>query len=307
MRLSTTIATVISLLTSPLLAEQAPFKSPSILVLGDSQISFGSGPSFLDFFENIKTHCPPTPAQKEHLNRLDDMSVAVIGVRSTSLHSWTARMGRAKGAICDVDPKWKVNAGTYGFINKTGNKYVQIGKGPAYQFCQKGKSAFETMFRSDYYAPQLLLMTFLGNSTKRWANDRNAALEDVRAMQAQLPPDLPCIFMTTAPPYSRKHADPRIKAQDNLRWAFGQTGQSCSFVDGLTPETLAANLGNKQFFRLNKSGRVKDPFHPNKRAAKHFFMLEMDQICSAVYDQIDPNRRRGIGATLKTAEVSGPG
>jgi len=182
---------------------------------------------------------------------------------------------------------------------------VQIGKGAAYQFCAKDKSAFETMFRKDYYNPQLLLMTFLGNSAKRWASSKDAALEDVRAMQAQLPPDLPCIFMTTAPPFSEKHANPRIKAQDNLRWAFAQTGASCSFVDGLTPDTLDANLGNKQFFRLNKSGRVKDPFHPNAKAAKQFFKLEMDRICHAVYDQIDPNRHRGIGPVLQTAGISG--
>ena len=36
-------------------AEQ--FLSPDILILGDSQISFGSGPAFLEFFTDIKKHC----------------------------------------------------------------------------------------------------------------------------------------------------------------------------------------------------------------------------------------------------------
>ncbi|WP_299142027.1 SGNH/GDSL hydrolase family protein [uncultured Tateyamaria sp.] len=275
------------LLPSAALAQSADFQSPSIVILGDSQIPFGSGPVFLDFFENIKTHCPPTPAQAANLEVLADMKVAVIGVRSTSLHSWTAKMGKAKGAICDVDPKWKVNAGTYGFINTTGNKYKQIGKGDAYQFCERDKSAFQVMFRPDYYAPKLILLSFLGNSAKRWASSLEKAIQDVQRMNEQLPPGTPCIFMTTAPSYSKKITDLRLKAQKNVKRAFAETGSQCSFVEGATPETVAANQGNRKYFRVNKSGKVKDPYHPNERAAKTFFMIAMDDICTAVYDQID--------------------
>ncbi|WP_299625099.1 SGNH/GDSL hydrolase family protein [uncultured Tateyamaria sp.] len=265
---------------------QEGFQSPSIVILGDSQIPFGSGPVFLEFFENIKTHCPPSPQQAKNLAVLADMKVAVIGVRSTSLHSWTATMGKAKGAICDVDPKWKVNAGTYGFINTTGNKYKQIGRGDAYQFCEMDKSAFQVMFRPDYYDPKLILLSFLGNSAKRWANQYEKAVEDVRKMNAQLPAGVPCIFMTTAPSYSKKITDLRVKAQANLKRAFVETGSTCSFVEGATPETVAANQGNKHYFRVNKAGKVKDPYHPNTKAAKNFFMIAMDDICTAVYDQI---------------------
>lgn len=270
-----------------LLAQQGVFDSPTIVILGDSQIPFGSGPVFLDFFENIKNHCPPTDQQRKNLDVLADMKVAVIGVRSTSLHSWTATMGKAKGAICDVDPKWKVNAGTYGFINTSGNKYKQIGKGDAYQFCKMDKSAFQVMFRPDYYHPKLIMLSFLGNSAKRWANDYDKALEDVRKMNAQLPAGVPCIFMTTAPSYSKKITDLRIKAQANVERAFAETGSQCSFVKGATPETVAANQGNRTYFRVNKSGKVKDPYHPNTKAAKNFFMIAMEDICTAVYDQIE--------------------
>jgi hypothetical protein len=247
-----------------------PFISPDIVILGDSQIPFGSGPAFLEFFENIK----------------GEMNVAVIGVRSTALQHWTARKGRGKAAICKVDPKWKVNAGTYGFINRTGNKYAQIGRGAPYQFCKSGKSAFEAMFAPDYYQPRLLLMSFLGNATARWGNSRDKALEDVTATMAQIPSGTPCIFMTTAPPYSKKITDRRLKAQANIKWAFEQSGAACTFVEGATPETVAANQGNKKFFRVNKKGRVKDPFHPNEKAAKNFFAIEMDTICTAIYDEI---------------------
>ncbi len=268
-------------------AQSSDFVSPEILILGDSQISFGSGPAFLEFFTDIKQHCNPNETQLRNLDRLGKMRVGVIGVRSTSIHSWVARSGRAKDTICKEDKKWRVNAGTYGFVNMTDNKYVQIGKGKEYQFCAPNKSAFEHMFRPDYYQPRLLLMSFLGNSAKRWAESEEKAVADVNKMMEQLPEDLPCIFMTTAPAFSKRIVDLRLKAQKNLMSAFEKTGARCTFVPGSTPETVAANQGNKNFFRLNKRGMVKDPYHPNKRAAKNFFALEMDGICNAIFDQIE--------------------
>ncbi|MEP2470198.1 MULTISPECIES: SGNH/GDSL hydrolase family protein [Roseobacteraceae] len=268
-------------------AQADEFISPEILILGDSQISFGSGPAFLEFFSDIKKHCNPTPKQKENLKRLGEMRVGVIGVRSSSIGSWTARRGAAKDTICKEDRKWRVNAGTYGFVNMTDNKYVQIGKGKEYQFCAPKKSAFEEMFRQDYYAPDLLLLSFLGNSAKRWAESPERALEDVEQMMSQLPQDLPCIFMTTAPAFSKKIIDLRLKAQKNLMAAFETSGARCTFVPGATPQTVLANQGNKNYFRLNKNGMVKDPYHPNAAAARNFFALEMNGICNAIFEQID--------------------
>lgn len=273
------------LTATPTLADD--FISPEILILGDSQISFGSGPAFLEFFTDIKEHCSPNEQQTENLRRLGEMRVGVIGVRSTSIPSWIARKGPAKDTICEEDRKWRVNAGTYGFVNMTNNQYVQIGKGREYQFCAPKKSAFEEMFREDYYNPKLLLLSFLGNSARRWADSKEDAVKDVEEMMRQLPPDMPCIFMTTAPAYSAKIVNLRLRAQKNLMSAFEETGSRCTFVPGATPETVAANQGNRHFFRLNKSGMVKDPYHPNKRAAKNFFALEMDGICNAIFEQID--------------------
>lgn len=286
-KLRTTLTGLFVATTLCTAASAQDFVSPEILILGDSQISFGSGPAFLDFFNDIEGHCGANKEQMQSLKKLGKMRVGVIGVRSTSIHSWTARSGRSKDTICKEDRKWRVNAGTYGFINMTGNKYVQIGKGKEYQFCAPKKSAFEYMFRDGYYAPKLLLMSFLGNSARRWAESLDAAIEDVEKMMAQLPPDVPCIFMTTAPAYKKSIVDLRLKAQNNLMTAFQETGARCSFVPGATPETVLANQGNKNYFRLNKRGIVKDPYHPNRAAAKNFFALEMNGICSAVFDQID--------------------
>lgn len=272
---------------APAAAQAEQFVSPDIVILGDSQIPFGSGPAFLDFFENIKTHCPPNARQQQDLQKLGEMKVAVIGVRSTSLHSWTARSGASKGSICNVDPKWKVNAGTFGVINNTGNKYAQIGRGRPYQFCKSGQSAFEAMFADGYYAPKLLLMSFLGNSTGRWGESREQALTDVKKTMAQLPEGTPCIFMTTSPSYSKKVTQKRLKAQANIKWAFEEAGANCTFIEGSTSRTIAANQGNSRHFRRTKSGKVKDIFHPNERAARKFFSIEKGNICNAIYSEIE--------------------
>ncbi|WP_371171670.1 SGNH/GDSL hydrolase family protein [Aliiroseovarius sp. 2305UL8-7] len=271
---------------SGLSAQQSQaFETPDILVLGDSQITFGSGPSFLSFFENLKQNCAKTEQDKDVLTQLGQR-VAVIGVRSTSLGTWARRTKGGKGPICDVDPKWKVNAGSYGTVNRTKNIYVQIGQGKNYQFCKPGQSAFETMFRKDYYNPKLLVMTFLGNSSQTWADDPAAALSDVKAATEQLPPGMPCIFMTTAPTYQKSVVDMRHRAQANLKRAFDKTGNRCSFVEGYTPQTIKANLGVKSHFRRKKNGSVKDPFHPNKAAAKQFFSIQKQQICNAILHEL---------------------
>lgn len=178
-----------------------------------------------------------------------------------------------------------MNAGAFGVINTSTNKYVQIGRGAAYQFCSPQKSAFETLFRDDYYTPKLTLMTFLGNSTSRWANSLEHAILDVETMDAQLPEGMGCIFMTTQPSYEAKIVKQRKRAQDHLELAFEVTGSRCSFVSGATDATIASHQGNASFFRRRANGSVKDPFHPNERASLAFFDTQRAAICSAVLEQ----------------------
>ncbi len=286
LRKSLAAACVTLLTATPLWADD--FHSPDIVVLGDSQLSFGSGPVFLDFFQNIDQHCGSGPDGATDYTQLGEKSVAVFGVRSTSLGSWAARSRRGKGAVCDVDKKWKANAATFGTVNQSKNKYVQIGKGRNYQFCKKGQSPLEAMFAEGYYAPKLIVMNFLGNSARRWAEDKQQALTDVAKASEQLPEGVPCVFITTAPTYKKKTVALRLKAQENLKYAFMKSGIQCSFVEGFTPETIAANQGNRSFFRRNKSGRVKDPFHPNQKAQENFFMVRTQDICHAVHEQLTP-------------------
>lgn len=258
------------------------FRSPDILVLGDSQLSFGAGPAFVDFLTMLEKNCDATGTSP--------LTVGVIGVRSTSLGSWVARSGRAKRPICDVDPKWSANAGSYGSLNHSQNQYVQIGQGTPYQFCKKGKSAFEAMFENHYYMPRLMIMFFLGNSAERWAADPDAALQDVRQTMQQLPADLPCIFMTTAPPYAKRVLDLRLDAQANLQKAFAAEGRHCTFIPGLTDATIPANLGRKESFRRHKSGKIRDPYHPTEAAAVNFLKLNKAQLCRAILANLAPKR-----------------
>jgi hypothetical protein len=265
------LALVSTLGSARMAAAQEGFQSPDIFVLGDSQLSFGAGVAFIDFLKKNGKACGLSPG----------WSVGVLGVRSSSLRAWTAKDGPGKKAICDIDPKWKVNAGSFGVINKTKNKYVQIGQGEAYQFCKAGQSPFQSMFAGGYYKPKIFVMAFLGNATERWANSETDALDDVKRVMQDVPSSLPCIFMTTAPGYTAKINGERQRAQDNIEKAFRAAGKRCTFVQGYTPATVAANQGNAGKFRLKPDGTVKDPYHPTENSAREFLSLIRGSLCNA--------------------------
>ncbi|MEM7406405.1 MAG: hypothetical protein AAF458_13990 [Pseudomonadota bacterium] len=266
-------------------ANAASFQSPGILMLGDSQITFGSGPVLLRFLEQLKQSCAahvPDDPGREAIKALGAMSVGIIGVRSTSLHSWTARRGRSKRALCDVDPKWRVNAGTYGVINRSGRRYVQMGQGAEHQVCRAGQSGFEALLRPDYYAPALLILSFLGNAADRWAKHPNLAVRDVERTIAHLPDSLPCVFMTSAPAHLAKENRLRLRAQRNIQAAFEATGNRCSFVPGFTKRTISTNEASPHFFRRKASGAVKDPYHPVGKGPRAFLDARAPALCLAI-------------------------
>lgn len=260
--------------------------TPDILIIGDSQISVSAGPSYQKFFSNIPSICNANQSRVSSTNNIDFAKTASLGVRSTSLHSWVARSGAAKGSICDVDKKWGVNAGVWGISGNPKRKYVQIGKGKDYKFCKPKASAFESMFAKGYYNPKLLVMAFLGNSADRWARSKKNALRDVKATLAQIPDDTACIFMTSAPVYSKRVNDVRVKAQKNITSAFKETGNRCTVVQGLSPKIRAEVEGNKAYFRKTKSGKIADKFHPNAGAIKKFVKYNTPALCRAIREQL---------------------
>ena len=251
--------------------------SPEILVIGDSQISFGAGKVYLEFFAGLSKTIP----------QLSEYETASIGVRSTSLQHWTTREeGKIKDVICEIDKTWGVNAGVYGIEGNKKRKYVNMGQGDAYQFCKPNMSAFEAMFENGYYQPKLLILAFLGNSADRWAQAPEKALADVENTVSQIPQDIPCIFLTTSPSYDEATNDIRWQAQANIKRAFEESSSRCSFIEGFTAETIAAAQGNKDFFKTNDEGKVTDIHHPNLDAARRFFELRKDELSKAVSEQL---------------------
>lgn len=260
---------------------------PDILVLGDSQISFGAGKEYVRFFAELPNRCEMTQKRTKLLEKLGTRQTAAIGVRSTSLQSWTSTSGPTRGAICDVDKKYGVNAGAYGIDGNPDRVFIQIGKGKSYQFCKPKQTAFESMFADGYYDPDLLILTFLGNSADRWANSPDAAEEDVRRTLAQVPEDTACIYISSAPVYLKKTNDKRMKAQTAIARAFDRADAQCIAVEGFNAKTRAAIEGNPKFFRRNDAGRVKDPHHPSNAAIRQFLKINTTEFCDAIFSALE--------------------
>jgi len=250
--------------------------APDVLVIGDSQLTFGAGAAFVDALGAMAGTCGLKPGS----------TAGVIGVRSSALTSWTGHTRKAKSVICDVDPQWKVNAGVYGTLSQGKNPYVQIGRGEQFQLCSPDRSPLQALFHKGYYTPELLILFMMGNASERWAASPSAAMADVRALMTDLPPKMPCVFMTSAPPYGAKVVGLRQRAQDNIARAFAAANSRCSFVPGFTPATIAENQGNSQNFRRKPSGKVKDPFHPTEAAARRFLAISKDALCTAISTQL---------------------
>lgn len=276
------IATIFLALSATSPASADKFKSPDILILGDSQITFGAGPAYRNFFKNLNRTCRPKGQDRARIKRLSRNSVAVIGVRSTSLKDWTATTKQGKTDICDIDPKLKLNAGAYGTVNRERAKYVQIGVGQDFQFCKPSTSPLNAALQPDYYKPKLLVLSFLGNTTKRWAASQKAANADVQLLAKQLPQDVACVFMTTAPTFKETENAKRLPSQAAIQRAFAKHAPHCAFVNGITPKSIAALTNNKHNFRINDLGKVKDPFHPTHLGATVFLQSIQPELCTAI-------------------------
>jgi hypothetical protein len=250
-----------------------------VLVLGDSQISFGAGGAYTAFFGNLARNCGAVP------QGYASADAAAIGVRSTALHHWTSRNQPDRGTICDVDPTYGVNAGSYG-VTSAGRSYVQIGADPNYPFCPPNKSPLEAVFDVPALTPDLIVLTVLGNATDRWQTGTTAR-SDWQAAATQLPAGKPCIVMTTIPTYEKDENDRRARAQANLARAVDGSG-NCAFVPGITSATRQAIEGNAEFFRTDSTGTVTDSRHPTAASAARFMQIQTPALCAAL-TQVIPN------------------
>lgn len=266
--------------STPVVAE--PFRSPDVFVLGDSQITFGAGPPLAGLFGDLPGRCASHWGEHTAVRLPTGARAGVMGIRSTSVHALVARNGRAKDLVCEKDKKWGVNAGSYGALRHPKRRFEQVGEHPHNQFCQEGRSPLEAIFHEGYYDPSLVVLLFLGNSTQRWDKEPELLAQDVRALTAQLPPGLPCVFGTTAPGYKASINERRERAQRNFARALTAAGQRCEFVPGIVPETTAEFQGNSKYFRRKKSGEVRDATHLNAAGARRFVSLRTPALCEAV-------------------------
>ena len=261
-------------------------QSSEILVLGDSQLSFGAGPVFSTFFGDLPNQCRPHITDPRDLALLKDKRFAMIGTRSTSLQSWTSNRGRAWELLCHKDKRWGVNASVWGTLKPPKRRYVQIGEGANFQFCTRPETPLQNLFATGYYSPQLLMIFVGGNGAARLAHQPESAKQDVAAFLASLPENTGCVFMMTAPVLSKSLNDQRLVAQDSLRTAFADHGNRCAFVEGHTRETRKAIEGQVRFFRQREDGTVKDPYHANEGAAGLFLNARRKSLCHALVDQL---------------------
>ncbi len=258
-----------------------------ILVLGDSQISFGAGPTLSAFFSDLPNQCRDVAESDQQIDLLRRKRFSMIGTRSTSIQSWVTQQGRPWELLCHKDKRWGVNASAWGAVKPDKRRYVQIGEGELFQFCQPDRPPIQNLFAAGYYRPELLMIFVGGNGAGRLARNPNLAQQDVDQLVKDVPQGLGCLFMMTAPVYQTAQNDRRLAAQTNLRAAFSKHSGRCSFVDGHTPATRAAIEGQAQYFRRDDAGKVKDPYHANKDAGAAFLNLRRKSLCRALIDQFE--------------------
>ncbi|MGI9523914.1 MAG: hypothetical protein ACR2PG_19955 [Hyphomicrobiaceae bacterium] len=265
------------------------FTPPQIFVLGDSQLAFGAGPAFYKFFKTFNKSCGDISYSSDIVETINKMRVGVMGVRSTSIHSWVSRRWKLKKFICKPDPKWNVNARLYGWPKRRDGTYVQLGRASGFRICKSNKSALEVMFANPNLHPKLLLLFFTGNSVHRWAQQRSRTESDIKRLAAQIPGSTTCVVMTTVPSYRRKDNRLREKAQSGVAEALSKYAPHCTFLPGYTQRTIKEFEGNRRYYRKHKSGRVKDPYHPNNDGARKFLALNRKALCKTVIDGFSPS------------------
>ena len=275
------LAAAACLIASTSLSNAADMRPVDLIILGDSQLAFGSGPAMLGFFDQFSANCADTGLAPDRLKAVDAMSVGILGVRATGLRMWLSRTPKATRMICVRDPKGLSNASTYGGLRYRNSRWAQIGDSPHHQFCGNARSPLENIFAELPNTPKLVIFHFLGLSTFDWL-DRAKLKRDLSRLEEQLPDETACLFLTTIPTYSVRINRPRRRAQQALAGALAETGSRCGFVAGHTARTLRACEKNRAYFRKRRNGSVKDPYHADAAGARRFLDLRGPAICRGV-------------------------
>lgn len=80
------LAAILSVSTLSATAQPSKLRPTDILILGDSQLAFGSGPALEEFFKDFSSRCGGLGLPDDQLRAVESMSVGILGVRATGLH-----------------------------------------------------------------------------------------------------------------------------------------------------------------------------------------------------------------------------
>lgn len=266
--------------------QENPLKQLDVFVLGDSQILFNGGEAYLNFFLELNTLCAPSDRKvfqaTANLERLTSANVGVLGVRGAGINSWVSQEGPEKDKICIPQKTWPVNARGFGRLRTEKKKFLQIGKHVHYPLCEAGQSPLEALFKTVEIKPKLFVIAMTGKRARFWSKKPELADSDARRLAAQIPVDVPCIYMTTAPTYRKRENDWRTHGQNHFFNALKKHGTTCGLVSGYQPKTIAAFQGNKTYFKTGEDGKVEDAFHSNPTGQEAFLGLVAEDVCGVI-------------------------
>lgn len=153
----------------------ADFRNTDILVLGDSQISIGSGRPLKALFSDLAKRCAPYVSRPDHIAALDRRSFGILGVRASSLQSWTTRSGPAWNLLCRKDRRFGVNGTAWGTMRSNrGRRSIQAGHDPKLRFCRRANTPIRNLLAPNYYRPKVVVFYTGGTGSGRLAAKKSA-------------------------------------------------------------------------------------------------------------------------------------
>ena len=211
----------------------------------------------------------------------------MLGVRSTSLQSWISRKTPAWRQLCRKDKRHGVNASVWGTLKMGRRRFVQVGEGRKFQFCKSASHA------AAGDAGHRLLHAARGD-VFRWRQWRRSP----RRQRQQRPSRTSTDLMQQLPSSgrlsvhdhgSRLHPAPQSCAAQSATTSWRRHLPSTAAVARscrVSPlRRCSAIEGRNHYFRRRRSGAVKDPFHPDKRATGRFLTLRRQALCRALRQQ----------------------
>ena len=119
-------------------------------------------------------------------------------------------------------------------------RYVRVGEGDGFQLCARNGVPLEQLLAHGHCTPELIMTLVGSNGAGQLPCNPMAAMADVSQSIDRLPSATGCVFMLTAPIYSKMLNDTRVFAQAHLQTAFGAYADRCAVIEEHTHKTGSA-------------------------------------------------------------------